>query len=130
LSAQHPLPHAAARRPDLFAGYPVRRARALSTRGVAVVSARPLRLTPQSRMIKFAKRKRCMNSMSSAFPPSLQALWYSRRVHRGVSAKRAQESENGRRSRTILRGLGVGSYPLGRFWHAAITPTLCNKRIF
>lgn len=56
----------AAHRRGRSLGDPVRRPRALWARGVAVVSAQLQPLTPQGRMINLKKRKRCMNSISSA----------------------------------------------------------------
>jgi len=98
-----------------------RRARALWSRGVAVVSARPLRLTPQSCMIKSKERKRCINSMSSAFsPPPAGAVALARRPPQSSCGAHARERtrttcraiyEVSGRTRTHLDGFGMRQLP-------------------
>jgi hypothetical protein len=100
-------------------GDPARHPRALWSRGVAGASAQRPRLTPQGRMIDSKKRKRCMNSISSALPPpppSAVALvqstqWSSRRIR---AWERVRTARQGNR-----RGFGADSHPRGWFRHAA-----------
>ena len=92
LSAKNPCAHTIGPPPGRALGDPVRRPRALWARGVAVASARPLRLTPQCRMIKFVERKRCVNSTSSAFlPPSPGAVALAQSAPRSSRRARARE---------------------------------------
>ena len=98
-----------------------RRARALCSRGVAVVSARLLRLTPQSCMIKSEKRKRCINSISSAFsPPPAGAVVLARSPPQRSCGAHARERtrttcraiyEVSGRTRTHLDGFGMQQLP-------------------
>lgn len=102
IERQHLHPHAAAHRPGPFArrsGW--MRKSALDSRScscfcpaIAVDTAEP------HDKIEKAQKMREFNDFG-VFSPPRQALWYSSGVHRGVSAKRAQQSEDGQRSRTI-----------------------------
>jgi len=68
------------------------------------------------------------NRFGVFFPPSRRGG-----THAGPTAEflwSIRKRANANDMQGDLRGLGADSYPFGRFWYAAIAPTLCSKPIF
>jgi hypothetical protein len=78
--------------------------------------------------IRKAQKMHKFNKFGVFSPPSRRGGTRAEPTAAFLRSTRKRANPNGMQG--DLRGLGADSYPFGRFWYAAIAPTLCSKPIF